>query len=190
MPSPSGVATPERCPGRRGLARGRPSRWAGHERATSGRHRGRFERFTQVREDLADGPWFGDEGDQPDLTATRWALEGELLAPPGHEFRPRNPRGVVRAGFCMSCAAAFSGMSAGRMPAGRSQSQGLAGPPHRRPAGKRREFDDAIGSRPRRLLPAIPPDPGGSLVPRLTDSRSNAKGGRAQYLSKCSRLRR
>jgi hypothetical protein len=31
---------------------------------------------------------------------------------------------------------------------------------------KRREFDDASGSRPRRFSPATPPDPGGSFVSR------------------------
>ena len=49
---------------------------------------------------------------------------------------------------------------------GRSQSQGLAGPPHRHPAGKRRELDDAAGPRLRRL--SLPPraDPVGRLVSR------------------------
>ena len=28
---------------------------------------------------------------QPDVAATRWALERKLLPHPGHEFRPRNP---------------------------------------------------------------------------------------------------
>jgi hypothetical protein len=60
-------------------------------RAACGRHRRRFEWFTQVGEDLADRPWFGDEGDQPDVAAAGWALERELLAQPGHEFRPGNP---------------------------------------------------------------------------------------------------
>jgi hypothetical protein len=59
------------------------------------------------------------EGDEPDVAATRWALERKLLAYPGHEFRPGDPGGVVRAGFCMSVAAAFRGLPAGRMPAGR-----------------------------------------------------------------------
>jgi hypothetical protein len=49
---------------------------------------------------------------------------------------------------------------------GRSQSHGLAGPPHRHPAGKRREFDDTVGSRPRGLPPTAPPDPVGGFVPR------------------------
>ena len=39
------------------------------------------------------------EGDQTDVTATRWALERNLLPHPGHQFRPGNPRGVVRAGL-------------------------------------------------------------------------------------------
>jgi hypothetical protein len=32
-------------------------------RAAGGRDRWRLERFAQVREDLSDRPWFGDEGD-------------------------------------------------------------------------------------------------------------------------------
>jgi hypothetical protein len=165
------------------------------------------------------------EGDQPDVAATRWALERKLLPHPGHEFRARNPGGVVRAGLCKSVAAAFRGLPASRcialladvpdgqrrdgppqfviwrkhpvlaMPVlprrrdkvrqtieadisaagpslaptalgGRSQSHGLAGPPHRHPAGKRREFDDTVGSRPRGLPPTAPPDPVGGFVPR------------------------
>jgi hypothetical protein len=37
---------------------------------------------------------------------------------PGHEFRPRNPGGVVSPGLRLSVAAAFRGLSAGHMPAG------------------------------------------------------------------------
>jgi hypothetical protein len=41
---------------------------------------------------------------------------------------------------------------------------------------KRREFDDAIGSRPRGLPPATPPDPGGCFVSRqhVTDATDPA----------------
>jgi len=35
-------------------------------RATGGRDGRRFERFSQVREDLSNRPWFGDERNQPD----------------------------------------------------------------------------------------------------------------------------
>ena len=59
------------------------------------------------------------EGDQPDVAATRRALERKLLAYPGHEFRAGNPRGVVRPGLLIRVAAAFRGLPAGRMPAGR-----------------------------------------------------------------------
>ncbi len=45
--------------------------------------------------------WLRDERDQPDVAATRRALERELLAQPGHEFRPGNPRTVVRPGLRM-----------------------------------------------------------------------------------------
>jgi len=48
---------------------------------------------------------------------------------------------------------------------GRSQSRGLARPPDRHPADKRREFDDAIGSRPGGLAVAAGPNPVGRLVP-------------------------
>ena len=34
--------------------------------------------FAHVREDSADGPWFGDERDEPDVAAARWALERKL----------------------------------------------------------------------------------------------------------------
>ena len=60
-------------------------------RATSWRDRRRFEWFTQVGENLADRPRFGDEGDQPDVAATRRALERKLLPHPGYQFRPGNP---------------------------------------------------------------------------------------------------
>ena len=91
-------------------------------RATSGRHRRRFERFVEVCQDLPDRPRFGDERDQSDVTAARRALEGKLLPHPSHQLGPGNPRGVVGAGLCMSVAAAFHGMSAdspaGGLPAG------------------------------------------------------------------------
>jgi len=38
---------------------------------------------------------------QMDATAACWALERELLAYPGRQFRPGHPGGVVRAGFCV-----------------------------------------------------------------------------------------
>jgi hypothetical protein len=44
---------------------------------------------------------------------------------------------------------------------------------------KRREFDDAIGSRPRGLPPATPLDPGGRLVPREHVSDANDPAVRA-----------
>ena len=42
-----------------------------------------------------------------------------LLPHPGHEFGPRNPGGVVRAGLCMCVAAASRGAAVARLPAGR-----------------------------------------------------------------------
>jgi len=66
-----------------------------------------------------DRPGLGDERDQADVAAARRAQEWKLLPDPGHEFRPRNPGSVVGAGLFMSVAAAFRGMSAFRVPAGR-----------------------------------------------------------------------
>jgi hypothetical protein len=42
-------------------------------RPAGGRDWRRFERFAQMRQDLPDRAWLGDEGDQPDVAATRWA---------------------------------------------------------------------------------------------------------------------
>jgi hypothetical protein len=86
-------------------------------RPAGGRERRWFERFAEVGEDLPDRSGLRDAGNEPDVAATRWALERELLADPGQEFRPGNPRRVVRAGFCMSVAAA-RGMRIVRMPTG------------------------------------------------------------------------
>ena len=55
------------------------------------------------------------EGDQPDGAATRWALERNLLTHPGHQFRPGNPRGVVRAGLLVNIAGAVRCVPAGRV---------------------------------------------------------------------------
>ncbi len=51
-----------------------------------GRDRRRFERFAQMGEDLPDRPRFGDEGDQPDVAATRRALERKLLPTRARSF--------------------------------------------------------------------------------------------------------
>ena len=66
-------------------------------RATSGRDGRRLEWFAEVCENLLDRPRFRDERDQPDVTAAVRALKRKLLPHPRHEFRPRNPRRVVRA---------------------------------------------------------------------------------------------
>ena len=50
-------------------------------------------------QDLPDRPWLRDERDQPDVAAAVRALEPKILTHPGQEFRPRNPRGVVRSRF-------------------------------------------------------------------------------------------
>jgi len=46
------------------------------------------------------------ERNQPDVAATRRALERKLLPHPGQEFRPRNPGGVMRTGLLIRVAAA------------------------------------------------------------------------------------
>ena len=51
----------------------------------------RFERFAKMCEDLPDRPRFRDEGDQPDVAATGWALKRKLLPQPRHQLGPRNP---------------------------------------------------------------------------------------------------
>ena len=70
-------------------------------------------------QDLPDRSGLGDERDEPDVAATVRALERKLLPHPGQEFRPGNPRRVVRAWLWLSVAAAFCGMRTARMPAGR-----------------------------------------------------------------------
>ncbi len=167
-------------------------------RPAGGRDGRRFERFAEVREDLADRPWLRDERDQPDIAATVWALEGKLLTHPGQQFRPCNPRGVVGAWLVTrSCVvASFRGMTVSLMPAGsrlapvtdvadgqsrdggpelviRGEHPVIAMPvlPRRRDEIrqpieklKRREFDDAIGSRPRGRAAATGSDPVGGFV--------------------------
>ena len=71
----------------------------------------RLERFAKMREDLPDRPRFRDEGDQPDVAAARWALERKLLPHPRDQFRPGNPRGVVRAGLLIRVTAAPRGVT-------------------------------------------------------------------------------
>jgi hypothetical protein len=65
----------------------------------SGREWRRFERFAEVRENPPNRPGLRDEGDQPDISVAVRALERKLLTHPGQQFRPGNPRGVVRAAF-------------------------------------------------------------------------------------------
>ena len=58
---------------------------------------------------------------EPDVTTAVRALERKLLPHPGHEFRPRNPRRVVRAGLLirLRVTAACGAMTVAPMPAGR-----------------------------------------------------------------------
>ena len=53
------------------------------------------------------------ERNQPDVAATVRALKRKLLPHPGQQFRPCNPRGVVRTGLVMRVAAASRGMPTG-----------------------------------------------------------------------------
>ena len=87
-------------------------------RYAGGRHGRRLGRLAEVGENLPDRPRLRDERDEPDFAAARWALKGKLLSHPGHEFRPRHPRGVVRAGLFMWVAAASRGVIIARMPTG------------------------------------------------------------------------
>jgi hypothetical protein len=126
------------CPVESEPGRARPSRWAGHELARSAAVRvvrpngsGSFgsapgsrtgspqqpevAKSAKARDGVALGKQ--SEGDQPDVAATRWALERKLLPNLGHEFRPGNPGGVVRAGLLIRVAAAFRGVTAAPMPA-------------------------------------------------------------------------
>ena len=54
---------------------------------------------------------------QPDVTATRRALERKLLPHPRHEFGPGNPGGVVRAGLLLRVAVAFRAVTVTPVPA-------------------------------------------------------------------------
>ncbi|MFM9009997.1 MAG: hypothetical protein ACKON8_03770, partial [Planctomycetota bacterium] len=57
---------------------------------------------------------------EPDVATTPRALERQLLPHPGHDFRPRNPRGVVRAGLLMRVAAASGAATVVSTSAGRA----------------------------------------------------------------------
>ena len=68
-------------------------------RATGGRDGRWFERFAKMCEDFPDRPRLRDERDQPDVAAAGGARKWKLLPHPRHEFRPRNPGGVVGGRF-------------------------------------------------------------------------------------------
>ena len=100
-------------------------------RATSGRDGRRLQGFAQVREDLSSrgrshpglhplanlrfevSRLLPAVSSKPDVAPAILALEWKLLPHPGHQFRPGNPRGVVRAGLLMRVAAASRGMPTG-----------------------------------------------------------------------------
>ena len=55
-------------------------------RTTGGRDGRRLEWFAEVCDNLPDRPRFRDEGNEPDVAATRWARKGKFLPHPGHEL--------------------------------------------------------------------------------------------------------
>jgi hypothetical protein len=111
-----------------------------------------MEPFAQMREDLPNRHWFGDECDQPDIAAAPRARKRKLLPHPGHEFRPRDPGGVVRAGLCRHFVIP--------VPVLPRQGDEIGEPVLEL---KRRAFAHAVGSRPRGLPPASRADPVRSL---------------------------
>jgi len=92
-------------------------------RAAGGRDGWWLERFAEMREDFPDRPRLRDERHQPDVAAAVWALKWKLLPHPGQEFRPGNPRGVVRAGLLMCVRAAVCNAPVVRLPTGRGITQ-------------------------------------------------------------------
>jgi hypothetical protein len=52
-----------------------------------------------MREDLPDRPRIGNERDESDVATTPRARNRKLLTHPRHQFRPRNPGGVVGGRF-------------------------------------------------------------------------------------------
>ena len=66
-------------------------------RASGGRERWRFEWLAEMRDNLADRRRFGDEGDEPDVSAAAGAHERKSLGDPRDELRPRDAGSVVGA---------------------------------------------------------------------------------------------
>jgi len=93
--------------------------WTSSPQSVGGRDGRRLEGFAEMREDFPDRPRLRNERDQPDVAAARRTLKRKLLPHPGHEFRPGNPGGVVRAGVLMRVRAASRGVTVAPMPAGR-----------------------------------------------------------------------
>ena len=127
-------APPEPLRDRHGSARLAPV----NRRAMGGRDGRRLERFAEVCEDLTlrgrSHPGLLPLANlrfevsrllpavfsEPDVATTPRALERKLLPHPGHDFRPRNPRGVVRAGLLMRVAAASGAATVVSTSAGRA----------------------------------------------------------------------
>ena len=139
----------------------------------------RLERFAKMREDLPDGPRLRDERDQPDVAAARWALERKLLPNPGHQFRPRNPRGVVRAGLVIRIrvTASFRAVTVAPMPAGRGVAP-LADVPDRE---RRDGPPESTRPLPSPAGPCTGPFPGVEYVRSRTLPRPVCPHGRHAY---------
>ncbi len=56
-------------------------------RAASRGKRRRLERLAKMHENLADGPWLGDEGDEPNIAAAVGTQKWKLLPDLGHQIR-------------------------------------------------------------------------------------------------------
>jgi hypothetical protein len=138
-----------------------------------------------MREDFLDRPWLRDERDQPDVAAAVRALERKLLPQPRHEFRPGNPGCVVRAGLLLRITTAFRTVTVTPMPAGRGISPLADVPDRQRRDGRAQRV--VRRKHPVITMPVLPRMRAiRSSGPRITESRSSAKGGRAQYRSRCS----
>ena len=68
-------------------------------KSVSGKNGRRFEQFAEVCQDFPNRPQLRDERNQSNIAAAVQAVERKLLPDSGHEFRPRNPGGVVGAGL-------------------------------------------------------------------------------------------
>ena len=59
-------------------------------RPPGGRYGWRLERLAEMRQDFPNRFRLRDKGNESDVAAARWALQGKLLPHPGHELGPGN----------------------------------------------------------------------------------------------------